>query len=138
MEMKRHMEDFSGNVDGTGAEILEELWYHLEVQDLMKPVVEAGKVVNCIPTAMPFIDSLSMPRELGDRPEVLCDGATNFAFLNQFAEVPHDCVFTVEYSVRCAQIAVYGLFESDKKVLQIYDSNHLPKYPIAATKAISR
>lgn len=124
--------------DCTGAEILEELWYHLKIQELMKPVVDAGKVVNCIPTAMPFIDSLFMPREPGDRPEVLCDGATNFAFLGQFAEVPHDCVFTVEYSVRCAQMAVYGLFESDREVLPIYDSKHMPRYLIASVKAISR
>ena len=40
-----------------------------------------------------------MPRKPGDRPEVIPDGAVNFAFLGQFAEVPHDCVFTVEYSV---------------------------------------
>ncbi len=124
--------------DCTGAEILEELWYHLKIQNLMKPVVDAGKVVNCIPTAMPFIDSLFMPREPGDRPLVLPDGATNFAFIGQFAEVPHDCVFTVEYSVRCAQTAVYGLFESDKEVLPIYNSKRMPKYLIAATKAIMR
>jgi len=124
--------------DCTGAEILEELWYHLNIQELMKPVVEAGKVVNCIPTAMPFIDSLFMPREPGDRPNVLPEGATNFAFLGQFAEVPCDCVFTVEYSVRCAQTAVYGLFESDKEVLPVYGSRYIPRYLIAAVRAISR
>lgn len=41
----------------TGAEILEELYYHLKIQDLMKPVTDAGKA-NCIPVAMPFVDSL--------------------------------------------------------------------------------
>ena len=46
----------------------------------MKPVMDAGKV-NCIPTAMPFVDSLFMKREIGDRPDVLVKGATNFAFL---------------------------------------------------------
>ena len=124
--------------DCTGAEILQELWYHLKIEDLMKPVVDAGKVINCIPTAMPFIDSLFMPREPGDRPDVLPDGAINFAFLGQFAEVPHDCIFTVEYSVRCAQTAVYGLFESGKEVLPIYGSKHMPKHLIAAAEAIRR
>ena len=124
--------------DCTGAEILEELWYHLKIQDLMKPVVEDGKLVNCIPTAMPFIDSLFMPREPGDRPEVLPDGAGNFAFLGQFAEVPDDCVFTVEYSVRCAQTAVYGLFETDREVPPVYPSRYMPKHLIAAVQAISR
>lgn len=117
---------------------LDELWYHLKIQDVMKPVVDAGKVVNCIPTAMPFIDSLFMPREAGDRPDVLPEGATNFAFLGQFAEVPHDCVFTVEYSVRCAQMAVYGLFEADKEVLPVYGSKYMPKHLVAAVQAISR
>jgi oleate hydratase len=121
-----------------GEEILEELWYHLKVQDLMKPVVEQGKVINCIPVAMPFIDSLFMPRTLGDRPEVLPEGATNFAFMGQFAEAPKDCVFTVEYSVRCAQMAVYGLFETDKEVIPVYDSIHKPEVLIKAVKAISR
>jgi oleate hydratase len=50
------------------------------------------------------------PRILGDRPQVITEGATNFAFLGQFVEIPNDCVFTVEYSVRTAQSAVFGLF----------------------------
>ena len=120
-----------------GEEILEELWYHLKIQDLMKPVVDSGKV-NCIPVAMPFIDSLFMPCAKGDRPDVLPQAATNFAFLGQFAEVPKDCVFTVEYSVRCAQTAVYGLFETGKDVLPVYDSVYNPKVLIKAMKAISR
>ena len=120
-----------------GEELLEELWYHLKVQDLMRPVVDAGKV-NCIPVAMPFIDSLFMPCAVGDRPNVLPEGTKNFAFLGQFAEVPDDCVFTVEYSVRCAQTAVYGLFETDKEVLPVYDSIHNPLVLIKAVKAINR
>jgi oleate hydratase len=120
-----------------GEEILQELWYHLKIQDLMNPVVASGKVVNCIPVAMPFIDSLFMPRTLGDRPEVLPEGTTNFAFLGQFAEVPIDCVFTVEYSVRCAQMAVYGLFETGKQVIPVYDSIHQAKYLVKAMKALS-
>ena len=121
----------------SGEEILEELWYHLKIQDLMKPIVESGKV-NCIPVAMPFIDSLFMPCAKGDRPDVVPTAAANFAFLGQFAEVPDDCVFTVEYSVRCAQTAVYGLFKTDKEVLPVYDSVHNPKVLVKAMKAISR
>lgn len=120
-----------------GKEILEELWYHLRVQELMKPIIDAGKV-NCIPVAMPFINSLFMPYAMGDRPDVLPDGATNFAFLGQFAEVPDDCVFTVEYSVRSAQMAVYNLFETNKRVLPIYDSIHKPDVLIKAINAIRR
>jgi oleate hydratase len=123
--------------DCNGEEILEELWYHLKVQNLMKPIVDSGKV-NCIPVAMPFIDSLFMPCAKGDRPDVLPKGAINFAFLGQFAEVSDDCVFTVEYSVRCAQTAVFGLFECGRDVLPVYDSIHKPKVLIKAMKAIGR
>jgi len=118
-----------------GEEMLQELWYHLKVQNLMTPIMDSGRI-NCIPVAMPFVDSLFMPRSPGDRPDVLPKGTTNFAFLGQFAEVPDDCVFTVEYSVRCAQSAVYGLFETGKKVLPIYDSIHMPDVLIRAAKAI--
>jgi len=124
--------------DCTGEEILAELWYHLKIEELMRPIVESGKVINCIPTAMPFIDSLFMPRKKGDRPGVLPEGATNFAFLGQFTEIPHDCVFTVEYSVRSAQTAVYGLFDTGNEVLPVYESRHMPKHLIAAVQAISR
>ena len=120
----------------TGAEMLEELYYHLKIQDIMAPVTKAGKV-NCIPVAMPFIDSLFMPRLPGDRPDVVPAGSTNFAFLGQFAEAPKDCVFTVEYSVRTAQMAVYGLFDTDKKVHPMYEPTHHPKHLMAALKAIS-
>jgi oleate hydratase len=121
----------------TGKEMLEELWYHLKIQDLMKPLMASGKI-NCIPVAMPFVDSLFMPREIGDRPDVLPKGATNFSFLGQFAEAPKDCVFTVEYSVRTAQMAVYGLFETGKEVMPVYDSIHKPEFLIRAVQSIKR
>ncbi len=102
----------------------------------MTPIMQSGKI-NCIPVAMPFVDSLFMPRTLGDRPDVLPKGSTNFAFLGQFAEAPKDCVFTVEYSVRCAQMAVFGLFEAGREVMLMYDSIHMPSVLLKAAKAIS-
>ncbi|QKF67492.1 oleate hydratase [Arcobacter venerupis] len=121
----------------SGAELLEELYYHLKIQELMQPVTKAGKV-NCIPVSMPFIDSLFMPYNIGDRPDVIPTGSTNFAFLGQFAQAPKDCVFTVEYSVRTAQMAVYGLFDTNKEVHPMYEATHNPKYLLAALKAINR
>ena len=105
--------------------------------DLMTPIAESGKI-NCLPVSMPFIDSLFMPCAKGDRPDVLPKGAKNFAFLGQFAEVKKDCVFTVEYSTRCAQTAVYGFFETGKKVLPVYDSIHKPDVLIKAMRALTR
>lgn len=122
--------------DCNGKEILEELFYHLNIQDIMTPIIKEGKI-NCIPVSMPFIDSLFMPRSLGDRPNVVSSFSTNFAFLGQFTEVEDDCVFTVEYSVRTAQIAVYGLFKTNKEVIPVYDSIHNPKYLLKAIKSFS-
>lgn len=120
-----------------GKEVLEELWYHLKIQNMMKPIVDSGKV-NCIPVAMPFIDSLFMPRSLNDRPDVIPEGLTNFAFLGQFTELPNDCVFTVEYSVRTAQTAVYRLFETGKTVPPVYKSINNPNVLLKAAKALNR
>jgi oleate hydratase len=44
----------------------------------------------------------------------------NIAFIGQFAEVPEDVVFTVEYSVRTAQTAVYTLLGLDKQPTPLY------------------
>lgn len=43
-----------------------------------------------------------MPREKSDRP--LPPNCSNLAFVRQFVEIPDDVVFTVEYSIRAAQI----------------------------------
>jgi oleate hydratase len=58
---------------------------------------------------MPFITSMFMPRVPGDRPLPVPPATRNFAFISQFVELPLDTVFTVEYSVRAAQMAVYQL-----------------------------
>jgi len=57
-----------------------------------------------------------MPRERGDRPLPVPLNSKNFAFISQFVEIPDDVVFTVEYSVRAAQMAVYELLGVDRKV----------------------
>ncbi len=61
------------------------------------------------PRRMPLITSQFMPRRGGDRAPVIPRGAGNFAVIGQFCEMPRDCVFTVEYSVRSAWTAVHGL-----------------------------
>jgi oleate hydratase len=58
---------------------------------------------------MPYITSQFMPRQAGDRPDVRPHGARNFAVIGQYCELPRDCVFTVEYSVRSARTAVASL-----------------------------
>ena len=63
-----------------------------------------------------------MPRARGDRPGVVPEGAVNFAFLGQFAEVERDTVFTTEYSMRTAMVAVYTLFDVDRGVPEVWGS----------------
>ena len=93
-----------------GAEILQELCGHLRFD---RDTVQSA---NCIPCRMPYITSMFMPRAPGDRPLPVPLGSKNFAFISQFVEIAGDCVFTVEYSVRAAQIAVYELLGVDRKV----------------------
>jgi oleate hydratase len=58
---------------------------------------------------MPYITSMFMPRQPGDRPMPVPRNSRNLAFISQFVEIQDDVVFTVEYSVRAAQMAVYQL-----------------------------
>lgn len=91
----------------TGAEILAELVHQLRLSKAQQAEFFAGaEVIAC---RMPFITSQFMPRNSGDRPAVIPRGARNFAVIGQFCEIPRDCVFTVEYSVRSAWMAVHGL-----------------------------
>jgi oleate hydratase len=89
--------------DCGGGEILRELSGHLRFDR------ETMDQANCIPCRMPYITSMFMPREEGDRPLPVPPGSRNLGFISQFVEIPEDVVFTVEYSVRAAQMAVYQL-----------------------------
>jgi myosin-crossreactive antigen len=72
--------------------------------------------VSSMGFSMPYITSMFMPRVPGDRPLPVPIEARNFAFISQFVEIPVDVVFTVEYSVRAAQIAVYNLLRIDRAI----------------------
>jgi oleate hydratase len=90
----------------------------------------------CIPCMMPFITSQFLPRETGDRPVVLPAGMHNLAFIGQFCEVPDDVVFTVEYSVRSAQLAVYGLLNLQLKPPDVYKGKFDPRVLLKAFRAL--
>ena len=51
-------------------------------------------------------------------------GATNVALPAQYCEIPDDVVFTVEYSVRSAQKAVYSLLAIEKQVSPLYKAQY--------------
>lgn len=93
--------------DCTGQELLNEYLHHLHISE--ERIAELMKtVVNVIPCYMPYVDAQFEPRKYSDRPQVIPAGSTNFAMVSQFVEIPDDMVFTEEYSVRAARIAVYG------------------------------
>jgi len=96
--------------DCNGEEILTELCGHLRFDR----TTTTG--ANCIPCYMPYITSMFMPRVKTDRPLPVPDSSKNLAFVSQFVEIPDDVVFTVEYSVRAAQMAVYKLLGIEKTV----------------------
>lgn len=108
--------------DCTGRELFEELLYHMGLQDKIDEIL--SHTINVIPSMMPYITSQFMPRVKGDRPDVIPAGSKNFGFLGQYAEIPNDCVFTVEYSVRSAMMAVYGLLGLDKEVDPVFPSQY--------------
>jgi oleate hydratase len=118
----------------SGRELLTELFHHLPVGEAEDRIVASA---NCIPCAMPFITSQFMPRDAGDRPQVVPAGASNFAFLGQYCEVPEDTVFTVEYSVRTAQTAVYDLLDLDRQVTPLYRGYLRPGVVLRALRALA-
>lgn len=112
--------------DCTGLEILQELCGHLNFD--LQTVVSA----NCIPCRMPYITSMFMPRLEGDRPLPVPPNSRNLAFVSQFVEIPDDVVFTVEYSVRAAQMAVYQLLKLDRSVPPVHPFDQTIKAKLAA------
>ena len=105
----------------TGEEICQEWLYHIgvpvdQIEDL------AANSANTVPCMMPYIDAFFMPRATGDRPDVVPEGAVNFAFIGQFAETKRDTIFTTEYSIRTGMEAVYTLLNVDRGVPEVWGS----------------
>jgi oleate hydratase len=108
----------------TGREIMTEIIGHLRLG------AHTARILNtsvCIPCMMPFITSQFLPREAGDRPQVVPKGSLNLAFVGQYCELPDDVVFTVEYSIRSAQTAVYALLGLDRKPPSVYKGQFNPR-----------
>ena len=92
--------------------LLEELLRHLKFDADVDRILDSSIVTPCY---MPFVTSQFLKRKVSDRPDVVPEGSTNLALTGQYVEVPDDCVFTMEYSVRSAQMAVFKLLNLDKE-----------------------
>ena len=109
--------------DCTGKEICMEWLYHIGVPtDQIEELAEHS--ANTVPVMMPYIDAFFMPRAMGDRPDIVPEGAVNFAFLGQFAETKRDTIFTTEYSMRTGMEAVYTLLNVDRGVPEVWGSTY--------------
>jgi oleate hydratase len=113
----------------SGEEIFTELLGHVGLPQ--KPYQS-----TTIPCSMPYITSQFLTRGPGDRPEVIPKGSTNLAFIGQFVEIPLDVVFTVEYSVRSAMIAVCGLMGLKEQPRSVYEGEHDPRVLAKVLKAM--
>jgi oleate hydratase len=117
----------------SGREIMTEILGHLHLAAETSQILET---CTCIPCMMPFITSQFLARSQGDRPQVVPERAKNLAFLGQFCELPDDVVFTVEYSIRSAQAAVYQLLGLDRIPPPVYKGAHDPRVLLKAFRAL--
>ena len=108
----------------TGREIMAEMLGHLRLQEGATKILATS---ICIPCMMPFITSQFLPRKAGDRPNIIPEGSMNFAFIGQYCELPDDVVFTVEYSIRSAQTAVYALLGLNRRPPEVYKGEFDPR-----------
>ncbi len=119
----------------TGKEILSELLYQLSFEDIREAAMKSTDVT---PVMLPYASAMFSRRTPSDRPHVIPEGATNFAFLGQHVELPEDTVYTVEYSVHCAMHAVYKLFGVKKEIPPIYHGLMDPKVSLESLRAAFR
>jgi len=117
----------------TGREIMREIMGHLRIKADVEKILET---CTCIPCMMPFITSQFLRRAEGDRPQIIPKDSKNLAFIGQFCELPEDVVFTVEYSIRSAQTAVYSLLGLNRKPPAVYKGNHDPRILLKAFFAL--
>lgn len=115
----------------TGNEILEELLYHLGLEDMKEEVMKHAHISLC---NMPYITSQFMPRTKEDRPTIVPEGCTNLAFIGQYVEVDRDVVFTIETSVRTPLEAVYKLTKIDKDYIEVFPSKYDTRYMVETFK----
>lgn len=131
-------------IEMTGREMLLETLGHLgRIDTTADPISNRtdelmATVVNVVPAHMPYASALFNQRTTLDRPLVVPAGSKNLAFISQFAEMPFDMVFTEQYSVRCAQVAVYTLLGLDLPLTKLHHYEKDPRVLAKATRVMFR
>lgn len=90
--------------DCSGREIMTELLSHLKF-----PLDVVLDTSTTIPNVVPYATSAMVTRNARDRPKIIPTKASNVAVVGQFVEIPDETTFSMEYSVRSAQLAVSQL-----------------------------
>lgn len=122
----------------SGREILEELLGHLQFDQNIAEKNEILDTSTCIPCMLPYGISQFLSRAKGDRPLVVPAGSKNFAFLGQFVEIPDGIVFTTEYSVLGAILAIKKLVKPSLVVPPMYFGLLNPRTCLANFRALNR
>ena len=117
----------------TGEEILVETLSHLGFQAELPALLETA---NCVPCLLPYTTSQFMPRDTGDRPDVVPAGTTNLALVGQYCEIPDNVVYTVEYSVQSARIAVSTLLGLPQELPPTYQGLEHPNALVGAMRFV--
>jgi len=117
----------------TGAEIVTEVISHLGWREELPALLEGA---HCIPCLLPYATSQFMPRAPGDRPPVVPAGSVNLAFVGQYVEIPDNVVYTVEYSIHSAALAVATLLGAPQRVPAAYRGLEHPNALIAVIKRL--
>ncbi|KAJ6119962.1 67 kDa myosin-cross-reactive antigen family protein [Penicillium sp. IBT 18751x] len=95
----------------SGQEVLTEVVQHLQFPT--DPILEHSVTVTSL---LPLATAQYLTREEDERPKVVPENVSNIALIGQFVEIPEDTVFSMEYTIRGAQTAVYQLMGlKDKK-----------------------
>lgn len=91
----------------SGAQLLAEILYHLELPDGMAAEVLQHSIT--IPRAMPRMSSILLTRDLNDRPHIIPQTISNFGLVGPFVEIPERTCVETSYGVDAARIAVSHL-----------------------------
>lgn len=119
----------------TGKELLAEMLYHFGIVDHLDEIAKESKLnfYN-----LPYVVSHWQPRKIGDRPNVVPKGSTNFALLGEYVEVPESSTYMVDYSTQSAMMGIYTLLNVDKKIPPVHATYYNPYELLKALYYISK
>lgn len=119
----------------TGKELLAEMLYHFGIVDHLDEIAKESKM-NFYNE--PYVVSHWQPRKIGDRPDVVPKGSTNFALLGEYVEIPETSTYMVDYSTQSAMMGIYTLLNVDKEIPEPHVTYRNPYTLLRALYHISK